>query len=106
MDKELSGASGSPSINPPKSINQINIEPSVSVEQINNTVNFLVGRICTIIDASYPDKEQAKAVKQLIKNELYEASNKIEVWATVSANDESTINKFPYWKNDQIFSQT
>lgn len=105
MDKELSGASGSPSINPPKSINQINIEPSVSVEQINNAVNFLVGRICTIIDASYPDKEQAKAVKQLIKNELYEASNKIGVWVE-QMSESGVAYPFPYWKNDQIFSQT
>jgi len=101
MNKETISAGGSHAIgniNPPKTVNQVKSEASVSVDQIDSTISFLVGRICTIVDASYADKEQATAIKQLIKNELYEASSRIEEWVVVDRYNDSMTNPFPFWE--------
>lgn len=90
--------------NPPKTINQAYSEPKVSANQINDTVNFLVGRICTIVDASYADKEQAKAIKQLIKNELYDSLGNIQEW--VIQSEFAAVSPFPYWSKLQEENRT
>jgi hypothetical protein len=54
----------------------------------------LEGRILTIIDACMVESEQKKAIKDLIKREIWSTQDKIVNWAA-SQNEESQ-SSFPY----------
>lgn len=47
-----------------------------------NDVSSLVGRLLTIVDASYVDKEQKEAVKTLVKKTVWEWSRDWHLAAT------------------------
>lgn len=53
---------------------QVKLNPALGKEvklnyfQVESQVKFLQGKVLTVIDASYSDKEQRKAVKDLVKS--------------------------------------
>lgn len=51
-------------------------------DELSNRVNYIQGRILTVIDATYSDKEQKKAVKDLIKQILSEEHSRLQDSAT------------------------
>ena len=87
--------------NPPKTIKVSMDEKSISVNNLFATVNYLVGKVCTVIDASVTDKEQATAIKQIIKDDMYGATSKVEGWKFDNDLDDSDATPqtaFPFWK--------
>jgi len=44
---------------------------TLQLHEINAQIGHIMGEVLTIIDASIPDKQQNKAVKDLIKNKVY-----------------------------------
>ena len=44
----------------------------ISMKDVNSVFNTIVGETLTVIDASLTDKEQKKAVKDLIKHSMYD----------------------------------
>lgn len=57
---------------------------------INSEGRFKLGRVLTIIDASIPDPEQRKAVKDLVQNEWW-GSNGVRPSETAMINPHSDI---------------
>lgn len=48
---------------------------AVRLSEMNNANNdHLVGVLCTLVEASFSDKEQAKAIKDLVRRELYNSA--------------------------------
>ncbi|MFA5696337.1 MAG: hypothetical protein WC917_02725 [Bacilli bacterium] len=53
---------------------QVKLNPKLGKEnklnyfQVESQIKFLQGKVLTVIDASYSDKEQRKAVKDLVKS--------------------------------------
>lgn len=92
-----------PTENPPLSINSSLKQKSISVDDLSATINYLVGKVCTVIDASVVDKEQATAIKQIIKDDMYGAVEKVKDWKLDNDSAEelgiggSDLN-FPFWK--------
>ena len=71
-------------------------EATLSLSGICSQINFLQGKILTIIDASISDKVQNKAIKDLIKTQFYEQMNWITKISTghyglVGVKDDSEI---------------
>lgn len=58
-------------------IGELMDKPFFSGRSFSAQVNFLQGRILTIIDASFSDKEQRKAMKDVIKGEFIETLSHI-----------------------------
>jgi len=50
---------------------------SVNLVTISDNFKGMVGRVLTIIDASVTDKEQKKAMKDLIKAEIYDTEDSL-----------------------------
>ena len=38
---------------------------------------YLLGKVLTVVDASFPDREQRKAVKDLIKQQFYDQTKHV-----------------------------
>jgi hypothetical protein len=54
----------------------------LTTDEVANRVNYLQGRILTVIDASISDKDQKKAIKDLIKGIMYEEHARLSDSAT------------------------
>lgn len=54
----------------------------VTTNEIEGRVNYLQGRILTVIDASIVDKDQKKAIKDLMKQIFAEEHNRLSDSAT------------------------
>lgn len=49
-----------------------------SLVAMETQFNFLLGKLLTIVDASFSDQEQRKAVKDLVRNVVWEQKTHIE----------------------------
>lgn len=54
----------------------------VGTDELGNRVRYLQGRMLTIIDASISDKDQRKAIKDLIRQIMTEEHSRLEDSAT------------------------
>lgn len=64
-------------------------EATLPLNSINTQIGFLMGKVLTIIDASISEKQQNKAMKDLIKNEFY---SKLDWIRQISTKDFSPIS--------------
>jgi hypothetical protein len=46
---------------------------TVVLSQVDERLRFMLGKLLTVIDASYASSAQSKAIKDLVKNEVYSA---------------------------------
>ena len=54
----------------------------VATDELGNRLRYMQGRLLTIIDASFVDKEQKKAVKDLVRQIMSEEHSRLEDSAT------------------------
>ncbi len=50
-------------------------EAALGIDTVQTQLSFLLGRVLTIADASFADKEQRKAAKDLIRSEFNSKAN-------------------------------
>jgi hypothetical protein len=62
----------------------------------SDKVNYLVGRLLTIIDAMGLEENQEKSAKDLIKNEVYVITR--EGW--IAPELQEVLHKFIWWGNN------
>ena len=70
---------------------------AVKISEMNNASNdHLVGVLCTVIEASIADKDQAKAIKDLVRRELYNsARDRVQLIHSIVGRAE--VTKFREW---------
>ena|SRR4028118_433642 len=63
---------------PPIPLYEAEIKRSEAYQIFETQLNFLMGKVLTVVDASYSDREQRKAVKDLMKQQFYAQSKHVD----------------------------
>lgn len=83
----------------PKTCDTLRKEPHISIYQMIDYLRFLQGVWLTVIDATFTEKEQRKAMKDLVTNQIWSSFDKVEKWVFDQHKDDCVL-RFPFENNE------